>query len=1011
MGKKNTLDSLKNKIKYYWKQAKPSVLVFGKVTWFMTKIIIVLGLAGLMAGGGVAAGIAAGVFQDMPEWDPDAPLRPEIPSYIYDKNGDLITEIHDAHNRIPVTIDELPQHLIEAFLAAEDNNFWEHPGFDAMAILRAFVTGHGGGSTITQQTVKQVFLTPEQTIQRKLQELFISLQLEKMYTKEEIFEFYINNATFFGNGAYGVEAAAQTYFDKSVGELTLSEAALLAGIPNWPSRYAPDPNDMEVSLNRRDDVLWRMLRFGYITEEERQQAAEEEITLVPRQTRGWKYPHYTDAIVHDFALEILTDEENGLYETKAEAERALRRDGLHIYTALDPEIQELIEENLFDDSNFPRDSFVEPDTGRRYPQAGAVIMEAQTGHVLGMVGGREWSSSNRLQRAYGRHAQFQPGSAIKPVLVYGPAFEYGVMGTGSVIDDSPGIWSTPSGPWTPENVNRTFRGLVTVRDAMAYSDNLPAIRTYEQVGGRQATEFGSKLLGKDITRTSGHLSSAIGGSDYGVSPLEMARAFSGFANRGVVSEPIFITKIEDRDGNPIYEASIKQEVVMSEETAYMMTSILRDVVTRGTARPSNTSGFNVVAKTGTTDEAHDRWTVGYSRDYVFSLWMGNDWKVYIDKEGNRHTVRGLTGDNSYTLLNRIWGNLVRGTIKDDVPFPGRPSGVVSVTVCTKSGLLPSDLCPSTRSELFLRSNAPSEVCDMHIEMEVCSESGLLATEYCPSDILETQVFLNRPPFIPTDERWNPPLDRKPADADQMPPEDYCDMHGPTYQLSGNYGSNGVTLIWNNDLLEERENVGYNLYRRGPGESEFKKVNSQQIAINRTQYTDDLHPIPGLTYTYRLRVVAEDDRERDIHPEFSFMRELNLNLQAELTGDREVTLTWSSIANQPAIGVHIWRNGERITSSNNPVALGSSPHVRENQPVGTHEYQLSVVYEIGGNRVESARTSAATVTVPAPDDNGNGGDDNGDNGDNGEGEDNGNGNGSGENGDGAFRLLPRWFRVI
>lgn len=984
--------------KKIWQQSKPSLKIFGSVTWFLTKLGIVAAIAVLVGGIGTAVGMTMGALRDVPPFDPSLLEEPPLPSYIYDRNGDLITEIHEAEKRVIVKYEDLPQHVIDAFLAAEDQHFFDHPGIDLRGFVRAIYTNlrYGtsqGGSTISQQIAKQAFLTKEKKIRRKIQELYLALNMESQYSKEEILEFYVNNVTFYGNAAYGIEAAAQTYFSKSVTELNLAEAALLAGIPNWPDKYAPDPDNLEPALERRNDVLRRMRRFGFITEEEYQQAIAEELVLNMKEAKGWPFPHYVDAVLHNYAVKALM--ETGRYETEADAAKAIRRDGLHIYTAMDPRIQQVVQDVMFSDAYYPKDSFVYPEghsrAGRRYPQGAAVVMDAKTGHVLAAVGGREYNSTNRINRI---NSGFQPGSAIKPVLVYGPAIEYGLLSPASVLDDAPSIWPDPHRGWfAPENFARTFRGLVTVREAIVTSDNIPAIKAFEmmryQLNSMAAIDFARKLGLKIPDSSASALSSAIGGSNYLVTPLQMAQAFSAFANKGRVSEPIFVTRIVDRNGEEIYTATPRSEVVMKEETAFLITSMLRDVVTRGTAYPARLSGYNVAAKTGTTDDAHDRWTVGYSRDYVFSVWMGNDNKQ-VTVDGKTVYVPGLVSNTAYVRLNEMFGAIVKGTIgKNDVPFHPAPNGVTRVTVCNKSGLLPGPHCPSEHiiTDWAMRGREPKDVCDLHIPVEICTESGLLASEHCPAHSVEERVFLNRPEFTPTDERWKSgAVGREPADAKLMPPTEYCEVHNPDsvkYTLTVTPTDQGMRLTWNAPRLHN----GFNIYRQDFNSSGFIKVNAQPVT--GLEFFDNFRPLPGMTYKYQVKIIGADEQETRRHDIVEASLPLSLNLSAS-AADNKVTLTWNplniEIPNGHVAKYKVYRDGKDMAFDR----LETQFEDEDVKPGTSYKYQVAAVYNIGGKEYVSRPTAAVSVTLPEA---GNG---------NGNGNGNGDGNGeNGENGDGVW----------
>ena len=969
-------------IKHVFSLIKPTLKAFRTTTWLLTKIGIVCFFAVIFGGLGMGTGMIVGALEDVPPFDPSLLESPSLPSYIYDINGDLITEIHDAQNRVPIEFETMPEHLKNAFLAAEDKNFFDHPGFDIRGIARALYTnlvggGGQGGSTITQQVAKQVYLSSQKKFSRKIQELYLSIEMERLYNKDEIFEFYVNNVTFYDNSAWGIEAAAQTYFQKSVGDLTLAESALLAGIPNSPIYYSPDPDNMGPALYRRNNVLSMMLNFGFINQEEYEQAIEEEVVLKMAESKGWPYPHYTDAVVHTHAVNALI--ETGLYENKEEAGLAIRRGGLHIYTALDPRIQNIMQDIMSDDKYYPRDTFVYPEghsrAGRRYPQSAGVLMDAKTGYVLGMVGGREFNSTNKLNRY---NSMFQPGSAIKPIVDYGPAFELGVLSPASSIDDSPTAWPSGSKYYTPENVSRTFKGLVTARLALTHSYNIPAIKVYEKVlaagGGKAGVEFAQKLgierygeRNPNNPKAYLQLGTAIGSQE--VTPLEMAQAFSGFANKGITSEPIFVLKILDREGEEIYTASETHEVAMSEQTAFLVTDVLRDVVLRGTMSGAGLSKYNVAGKTGTTNDNHDRWRIGYTPNYVLSLWLGND--------NHQATVNGKTvyidGTRTGGEMTNMFGTIFRKVIGNDiVPLPSAPSGLVKVKVCAKSGLLPTEHCESTVTDWFKTSAVPTEPCNLHVLVPVCTVSGLRATEYCPADHVEQRVFLDRPEVEPTDERWQGKIGRLPADYSLRPPG-YCNVHGPSYGFT--LEGNSLKWEWSPpepvEGQEPQEFLGFNIYCKRFGES--VKLNSELLPLSTRNFLVSAQP-PGMPYVYRLVIVNSNQQEFEWHKPISYTRALGVTLAAE-PHESNIHLVWNA-PSMTAVekislgGYALYKDGNLLTNIKNPDVI-TFEDIGAAIP-GTYEYMLKVVYIYKDASFETP--TGAPFTIVIDEENGNDDDD-------------------------------------
>lgn len=957
-------------------KAKPALKVYLSTTWLLTKIGIVFLFAAIIGGIGMGTGMIVGALEDVPAFDPSALDRPSLPSYIYDINGNLITEIHDAQNRIPVKLDALPKYLRDAFLAAEDRNFFEHPGFDLRGIARAVYTnlvggGGQGGSTITQQIAKQVFLSSQKKFSRKIQELYLSIEIERQYSKEEIFEFYINIVTFYNHSAYGVEAAAQTYFGKSVGDLTLAESALIAGIPNSPMYYSPDPDNMEPALYRRNNVLSMMLNFGFITEAEYQEAVNEEITLNMAESKGWPFPHYTDAVVHTHAVNVLL--ETGLYESKEEAAVAIRRGGLHIYTALDPKVQSIMEEIMFDDKYYPKDTYVYPEghsrAGRRYPQVAGVFMDVETGYVYGIVGGREFNSINKLNRY---NSMFQPGSSIKPILDYGPAFELGVLSPASILDDAPTVWPSGSKFYTPENVSRNFKGLVTAREALVNSYNLPAIKVYEKVmeaaGAKAGVEFARKLGLIDYgernpnNRTAyAQLATAIGSQE--VTPLEMAQAYSGFANKGITSKPIFVLKILNREGEEIYSATPIHEVAMSEQTAFLITDVLQDVVRRGTMSGTGLAKYNVAGKTGTTNDNHDRWRVGYTSKYVFSLWLGNDNHQAI-VDGKTILINGTkTGAEMTKMFGTIFSRVIGNDI---VPLHPEPPGLSRITVCAKSGLLPTEHCTDTVTDWFITSAVPTERCDVHVLVSICTATGLRATQSCP--YTEDKVFLNRPEVEPTDERWLGKVGRLPADYNLRPP-DYCTTHGPASDFS--LVANSLQWNWtppippSGEEPPEAEFIGFNIYCTRFEET--VKLNDSLIPIEHRNY-NILDQVPGIPYEYKLMVVNSANREVQRHKVISHTAALSVTLAATPQGE-DIRLDWNAppqYSTEATLdGYRIYKNGELLATINNPLVTFYED-AGAAQP-GFHEYTLKVIYKYKNAQYETPQGGTSTLMIDSGDD--------------------------------------------
>lgn len=827
------------------------------------KALFLLGLIVVVLIGAGSLAIVYTYVKDVPEFDPHL-LMPAVTSYIFDSSGKEVANLFYDQNREEVPLESVPLHVQQAFIAIEDERFYEHFGVDPLAILRALVsnlrnrdwTGQGG-STITQQIIKTAFLTPEKTPRRKIQEAWLAIKMERQYSKSEILEIYLNQIPF-AHGAYGIESAANTYFNKPAENLTLSEAALLAGIPRSPNYYSPFIN-FEAAKQRQELVLQNMYRLGFISHREMTNAIEEEIKLGEPPSRQYDYPYFVDYVLHHELINILTSLPQ--YKTREEAYEAIYNMGLKVYTTLNTDIQKETEDIISDESLYPQNVRVDmallkemmkdkslesypkeviKEDGLLQPQAAAVVANPVTGEILALVGGREYSKSNQDLRYLSRR---QPGSAIKPIVVYAPAMEENLITPGSIIDDAPFV----RGSWAPENFDRRFRGLVTVREALVPSLNVPAVKTFAQLTPEIGLDYLKKMGVSSVHNDDYNLATSIGGMTLGVSPLDMAQAYAVLANQGIKVNLHTVKKIEDRNGQIIYEHRSEPQVVLSSQTAYMISDILKDVVRRGTAARLRV-GRPVAAKTGTTSDNRDAYLVAYTPDLVVSLWLGHD----IPTTGK---VSGGSG-TTIPFMNAI----LSSALKDKEPSDfSRPSGITGpVSICSKSGLRPGPFCPagSITSEIFPTSQVPQETCNLHIEMEVCSLSGLLVGEFCPPQSVETKVFLLRPEYEVTDGRWRGAAGRAPEDASLQPPQEYCQDH----LLSGPKPDGFVAYLLENPLRahlwwNQKGNIQeYMLYRKLDNEDEFALI--RNLPGNTNQFLDN-NIEEGKVYVYKLVAVTAE----------------------------------------------------------------------------------------------------------------------------------------------------------
>ncbi|MBC7107160.1 MAG: penicillin-binding protein 1A, partial [Firmicutes bacterium] len=564
-------------------------------------LIILLAILGFFSFLGL---VVVSLYQ-MPAWSMEG-LNPGSATVLYDREGHPITRI-GAENRESVPLKSIPPAVRDAFIAIEDARFYEHPGVDLRAIARAAWTNLRGGrvveggSTITQQLVKLSFLTPERTWRRKIQEVVLALMVERRFTKEEILEMYLNRI-YLGEGAYGVQAAAQVYFGKNVGDLSLPEAALLAGLTKGPSIYSPFRNP-EAALERRNLVLDNMLKYDFITPAQHKAARAAPLRLNPdpRARDRYPYPYFVDYVTEELIARYGEDE--------------VFRGGLRVYTTLDPGVQLAAEEVLAEARYFPKSE--RDANGVLQPQAAVAVVEPNTGYIRALVGGREHThkrSFNRATMPPGR----PPGSAFKPIIDYGPAIESLGKAPASVVDDVP----TSFNGYRPRNYDGRYRGLITYREAVTHSVNVAAVKVLQEVGLPEAIRFAERLGFASFDPARDGLSLALGGMTNGVTPLQMAAAYAAFAADGVYAAPMAITKVERPDGT-YDEFRPTRTRAMKPTTAYLITSMLQSVVERGTGTRAALDR-PVAGKTGTSDEGRDAWFVGYTPDLAAAVWLGYD---------------------------------------------------------------------------------------------------------------------------------------------------------------------------------------------------------------------------------------------------------------------------------------------------------------------------------------------------------------------------------------------------
>ncbi|MBQ9325747.1 MAG: PBP1A family penicillin-binding protein [Clostridia bacterium] len=742
------------------------------------RILLVLVLLAGIAGLGTIAGIAKGYVDTAPTLNLAALDDQAQTSFIYDANGVLITEYKGTENRVMVSIAAMPRYLQQAFVAVEDARFYTHSGIDLKRIVGAFIanltsSSTQGGSTITQQLIKNTLLSSEQSYKRKIQEAYLAMQLEKTYTKDQILESYLNTI-YLGESYYGVQVAAQGYFGKSLGELTLRECAMLAGTCNSPYYYNPRRNfyvrskegvDYAAITNDRTNYVLRCMYENQFISYEQYQAALDPATAHvlasdPSATSGmYAYPHYVE-----YALTELVDillEIHGLENTSANRyamENELRTGGYRIQLAIDTQIQETLEDTLANWSKYPslRDPADSVYRARNsdgtyeeiiQPQAAAVILDYRTGEIKAIVGSRTVPTARKtLNRA--TDMKMPVGSSIKPLSVYAPALEHGAS-PASITFNMPlpiAGWKDAKGndTWPKNYGGGGYTGPLTLRESMRNSYNTGAAQTMmSMVGVSQAVRF-LEDMGVDEDHIDATPFGVTLGSS-GITPMQMTVAYGVLANGGVYQEPISVLGISDSEGRVVWDGHAHQERhrVFSSSTSYMIVDMLKTVVASGTGTSAKISGQTVAGKTGTNSDQKGVFFAGMTGYYASALWVGHDnYKALASKSTGSRSAAPLW--QSY--MSRI--HTLKGLSSRDI-LEGDPSeyGLVRVTTCAVSGQLATEACYQDAmgygvvTDYWAQGTQPTVSCQLHSIHTLCSDSGMLASDYCPNTTVKSSITL------------------------------------------------------------------------------------------------------------------------------------------------------------------------------------------------------------------------------------------------------------------------------
>ncbi len=601
--------------------------------------------------------------------------QPTQTTRIYDKDGKKIANIFDKRHRYYATFDEIPPRVIEALVAIEDTSFFEHSGINIDAIFRAAIkvikagSAVEGASTITQQLVKNKLLTREKKLSRKIKEAIYALKLEQHLTKEEILERYLNEI-YYGHGYYGIKTAADGYFHKKLNDLTLKEVAILVGLPKAPSAYAPTKN-YDISMGRANRVLSRMKVLGWIDEAQYQEAISENPIVYDDTLTQNKAPFIVDEVVRRMKKKGFDDIKTGGYEIYTSIDLRLQevaieslKDAYEKSLARIQEYKKKDQEKLLKDPNWE----VAQDVNTSLLNGALVSLEAKTGNILALVGSVDYKISSYNRATQGRR---QPGSAFKP-FIYQVGIDLGFSGATKLVDVSRTYTYEKDGEevkWKPRNYEKNYKGLISLREALVHSRNLATINLVNEIGLKQLLEqlekFGIKNLPHDLSISLGTIS---------LSPLQLAKYYTSFANHGIQIEPHLILSVE-KNSQIIYEKEEKTHFITEPTQAFIMTTILRDVVTRGTGRRARAWGIELAGKTGTTNNNIDGWFAGYSPTIETVVWFGNDDNTPMHRKETGGKIAGPAFKSFYEGVLRLYPQIQR---KFEVP-----EGIIEVNIGNK----------------------------------------------------------------------------------------------------------------------------------------------------------------------------------------------------------------------------------------------------------------------------------------------------------------------------------------
>jgi membrane peptidoglycan carboxypeptidase len=948
--------------------------------WKYFKIFLFISVTVGIIGGGAVAGFVATIINRAPALNLNAITNMAATTKVYDSEGQFMFALQgDGDRDLIKSLDQVSPYVVQAFIAAEDKNFQTHFGVNPIAIARAFVQntlGTGivsGASTITQQTIKNaMFPEQERSYERKIQEAYLAIQLEKRLTKDEIMVTYLNWIYFGKSGPdnlYGIERASKSIFGIPAKDLNLAQATVLAALPNNPSLFDAYDN-LDNTLERQDYILSEMVKSGFITEAQKQEAKSYDVqkdiqaAKSKREIKAGEFAHLYAEIETRAAERLM---ETGKYDSLDQARQALFRGGYSIHTTIDRKYQQIVDRIIDNDNFYPPNITYDivDNKGRKIhvenamEQAGATLIENKTGRILAMGGGRKYEVDQVNHATRPR----QPGSTMKPIAVYGPALDLKKIGAGTAIDDVPMVWpdqSAKDGKYFPLNWDKKFRGLVTVRRALDDSLNIPALKIFHDITPKTGLDYVRRMGVTTLTDSDNVLGAGIGGLTQGLTVTEATSAYSTIPNAGVWRDSYIIDEIKDRNGHSVYKHQSKTTQVFDPNAAYILNDMLRSVVTQGTASVVGKKfpGYPIAGKTGTTDDNKDAWFIGYTPDVTLGIWVGYNIPYELTLKQTYHPR---------DLWNLIMTEYFQMTPQRTPDFFPNPGNVRQVTVCRLSGKIPTDLCQEAKTvttELFLAGTEPHDQCDVHVKAKYYEVGGkkYLANDSTPPYLVKEGIFIKR-------ARYELPNNNKsylPADYEwELPTSSDSDFEGLTIQ-SGKTPSGlkvtsstttSVQLSWNR--VDGAKN--YLVLR---SESEAGPFTIAGETAN-TSYTDS-QVEAGKTYSYKI--VSQDNDGNHSTPSIVVTvtpgkaPAINLQPPSQIgvkPGAVGLTVTWTPV--QGATHYTIYRSTE---ASSGFQKIGTATATSFNDigalPGATFFYKVSAHV---GNQ-ESNASPPASASVPA-----------------------------------------------